>query len=383
MTAHTWKQHNPTRVVFGPGVVREVDRVAGDHVLLVCSPGAVERGLAGRVAALIGERRVRVHARVAANPAIDRLDESIDELAHASIDAVVALGGGSALDTGKVLSLSLANGGVHVRELLELASRSDEVPRVPLVAVPTTAGSGSEVTPFATVWSAIEPRKLSLGCTSAFPSVALVDPELAIGLNWEQTLSTGLDAFVQCFESIWNRNATPVASAVAERGLSLAPDALRRLKREPHALAARSDLAEAALLSGLAISQTRTALAHSLSYPITAQLGVPHGLACALVLPAVLEFNLEADDGRLAKLADRLGLAEPEALLGRVLELYRELGVGQVVRRYVDDLGRLEELAPEMLAPGRAELNLRQPDLEAVRGILSRTDELLGVEVTA
>ena len=144
------------------------------------------------------------------------------------------------------------------------------------------------------------------------------------------------------------------------------------------------DLAEAALLSGLAISQTRTALAHSLSYPITAQLGVPHGLACALVLPAVLEFNLEADDGRLAKLADRLGLAEPDALLGRVLG-----ALSRARRRATQSAatstiwGGSRSSHREMLAPGRAELNLRQPDLDAVRGILRRTDELLGVEVTA
>jgi alcohol dehydrogenase len=234
------------------------------------------------------------------------------------------------------------------------------------------------VTSFATVWDTEDARKLSVADPRLFPSMALVDPTLTLELDWEQTVASGLDAYVQCLEAICNRNANTVTSAFAERGLVAIPGALRRLRGAPDALEARVQMAEAALLSGLAISHTRTALAHSMSYPITAHFGVPHGLACALVLPAVLEFNLEADDGRLAAAAHRAGLDDAHALLDSVVELIRELGVAELVTPYLPGMDALEALADEMLTPARSDNNLRIAVEDDVRAILGRTDELIG-----
>ena len=288
----------------------------------------------------------------------------------------MAVGGGSAIDTAKVLSLALGGAGADTRALVNGADARADVEPVPLVAVPTTAGTGSEVTPFATVWDDTEARKLSVAGERVFPRIALVDPTLAASLDWGDTLGPGLDAFAQCFEAIWNTNATPVTTALAERGLTLVPRALRDLHGDAGSMSARERMAEAALLSGLAISQTRTALAHSMSYPLTARLGLPHGLACALVLPAVLEYNLPGDDGRLAAVARAAGLGEAGDLLPWVTALYRELDVGESIRRYVPALGALDELAPEMLLPERADNNLRAVGADAVRGILRRTTAL-------
>ena len=151
---------------------------------------------------------------------------------------------------------------------------------------------------------------------------------------------------------------------------------------EPETIDVRTQMAEAALLSGLAIAQTRTALAHSMSYPLTAHFGVPHGLACALVLPAVLEFNLEADDGRLAGVARRAGLAGPEALLD-ASSTSSGSWTSRERPRPTCPPRALEALAPEMLTPARADNNLRTADEEAVRAILRRTADLVGVEVAA
>jgi alcohol dehydrogenase len=234
------------------------------------------------------------------------------------------------------------------------------------------------VTPFATVWDARAARKLSVADPRLFPTLALVDATLTLELGWEQTLSSGLDAYVQCFEAICNRNANPVTTAFAERGLAAIPAALRTLRGEPGSLAARASMAEAALLSGLAISHTRTALAHSMSYPITAHFGVPHGLACALVLPAVLEFNLEADDGRLDDAARRTGHQDAEELLGEVVALFRELGVAELAMPYLPGIDALDALAGEMLTPARSDNNLRVAVEADVRALLERTEDLIG-----
>ena len=150
-------------------------------------------------------------------------------------------------------------------------------------------------------------------------------------------MSTGLDAYSQCFEAVVNRNRTPLTSAIADHGLVLIPDALRTLSQNPASLPARSAMSLAALCSGLAISVTRTGLAHSMSYPITAHLGVPHGLACGICLPAVLRFNAEQDDGSIADLAKRLNLSGPAAVVDSVLQLFDDLGVPEAAGRMIGD----------------------------------------------
>jgi alcohol dehydrogenase len=187
--------------------------------------------------------------------------------------------------------------------------------------------------------------------------VAIVDPELTYDLPWRETLSTGLDAFSQCHEAIWNRNALPATTELAERGLALVPPAMRALKRDRGDISARAAMAEAALLSGLAISHTRTGLAHSMSYPITARRGVPHGLACAAVLPSVLAFTIGADDERVSEMR----------------ELFEDLDV----RGAIGPLGDLQSLAGEMLTPGRADNSLRQASVDDVRHMLAETESWL------
>jgi alcohol dehydrogenase len=360
-------------------VVDELRTAAVRRTLLVTSRGSTVRGLTDRVAERIAGS-VLVHDQVEPNPTMEQLEQSVDRLRDERFDTVVAVGGGSAIDTGKIFALSLAPDSPPLPALFERGD--DDPPAIPLIAVPTTAGTGSEVTPFATVWSSNKPYKASLTHAALFPSAALVDPDLTTDLPWEQTLATGLDAYVQCFEALWNRSDNAASVALAERGLGLVPAALRTLHISPNAPEARSAMSEAALLSGLAIAQTRTALAHAMSYPITARLGMPHGLACALVLPAVLEYNVQSDDGRLDGFARRAGFGEAGALQAGVLNLYEDLGVPDAVRRYVDDVDALADLAPDMLAPGRADNNLRPVDEEVVRRIIHRTADLIGAEVS-
>jgi alcohol dehydrogenase len=367
-------------VVFGDGALGVVGEMATGRVLLVASPGTTRRGLTGQVVRDLGADRVVVHDLVDSTPSIRSVDAAVQLLQHESFDTVVAIGGGSAIDTGKVLSLSLAAGGARVADLLQARGAYDVTQPVKLVAVPTTAGTGSEVTPFATVWDTTEGRKHSIGTPKLFPALALVDPGLTTSLDWEKTLGPGLDAYVQCFEAIWNRNASAPTTALAERGISLVPEALRQLHADPASTSARADMAEAALLSGLAISQTRTALAHSMSYPLTLRLGLPHGLACALVMPAVLEFNLDHDDGRLASVARRVGLDDADALLPYLMSLYDALGVADAVAHYVPDLEALGALVPEMHVVERADNNLRPVGDQEIRTIVRRTAGHFGVE---
>jgi alcohol dehydrogenase len=359
--------------VFGAGRLDELSDYVRGRSLVVTSAGMTDRGVTGRVAELLERDGSAVYDRVQSNPTLAQVETAIATVRNEQVDTIVAVGGGSCLDVGKVLSLALVAPSFALRDLVAGDHPWNDIEPLPLVAVPTTAGTGSEVTPTATLWDGEARRKLSATTPRLFARTALIDPELALSLPWEATLGPGLDAYSQCFEAICNRNATPVTTAFAQRGIRLVPAALRRLRTDPDSIEARAEMAEAALLSGLAISRTRTALAHSMSYPLTAHLGLPHGLACAFALPAVLAFNLETDDGRLADVTAQSGLEGPDALVPALLDLYAELGVADAIRPHVPDIGAVQALVPEMLTAGRADNNIRPADQTDVGGILAVT----------
>jgi alcohol dehydrogenase len=369
-----WDYRNPVKVVFGVGTLDELGVYAQGRSLVVTSAGMTSRGVTARVTDLLERDGSLLYDHVQPNPTLAQVDQAILMLRGERIDSIVAVGGGSSLDVGKVLSLALRAPDFALADLVAGDHPWSATEPLPLTAVPTTAGTGSEVTATATIWDGEARKKLSASTPRLFPKVALIDPELALSLSWEATLGPGLDAYSQCFEAICNRNATPVTTALAQQGLRLVPGALRRLRTDPTAIDARSAMAEAALLSGLAISRTRTALAHSMSYPITAHLGLPHGLACALALPGVLAFNLETDDGRLAELAAQAGLEGPSALVPSLLQFYEELGVADAISAHITDIHALQVFVPDMLTAGRADNNIRPADAADVAGILVHTE---------
>jgi alcohol dehydrogenase len=364
MSPDGWEFHNPTRIIFGTGSLDRLSSLAAGRALLITSAGHTRRGTTERLRAQYPDPIV-VHDAVTPNPSISALADVGDIARDATPEVVMALGGGSVIDTAKVARLAVTDRTFDVRTALSggYAFRSASVP---LIAIPTTAGTGSEVTPTATIWDDEARRKHSLADPSLFPSSAVVDPGLASDLDWASTLGPGLDAYAQCFESIWNVNASPVPSRLAMRGLELIPDALRSLRRDLGDSTARTAMAEGALLSGLAISQTRTALAHSLSYPVTAHLGLAHGLACALFLPAVLAFNLEGHHGE----------STPD-LVGDVRSLFDELEVAAAIRAQIGGSPDLQSLADEMLTTERSGNNPRPVQRQDVRDIVSMTERWL------
>jgi alcohol dehydrogenase len=365
----TWRHHNPVEIVFGPGVRARLGAyLAGSgSILVVTSKGGVARGWAELVASHVGRERTIIHDEVEPNPDVKQVDACRAGLAGAGIAQIVAIGGGSVLDFAKLVAASLGAGaGIGALVGTQVAAETTRALR--LVALPTTAGTGSEVTPFATVWDHAAKRKLSVGGSGMYPSVALVDPELMLGLPEATTVATGLDAVSQALESVWNRHATPVSRALAAQAVAQGVRALPRLVDAPDDLGARTAMAEAALLAGLCISQTRTALCHSISYPITAHFGVPHGLAVAMTLVPVAQFNVDYAPEAFEGVAAALG-CEVREMPTRLADFLRRVRLTDFVRPHVARIEQLLPLVPEMFTPDRADNNLRpvaSADIEAL-----------------
>src|SRR5690606_38121554 len=200
---------------------------------------------------------------------------------------------------------------------------------------------------------------------------ALLDPELTLGLPEDVTISSGLDAISHALESAWNRNANPASLGLVTKSLQLSLSALPRAVQEPENRDARADMMQASTLAGIAISQTRTALAHAISYPLTARFGLPHGLACSFTLPALLAFNSAVDDGRLASLARSLGYAGTRELGASLTDLFEQLEIRERLAAHLPSRTEISALSSEMFTPGRAENNLREASEENVRAIVS------------
>ncbi|QWD89156.1 phosphonoacetaldehyde reductase [Polynucleobacter sp. MWH-CaK5] len=264
------------------------------HTLLVTSQGFIKRGLAQSISKILRPNKITVWDDVKPNPDIKHLDAAISNLKKINIDNVIGLGGGSVLDSAKILAVALLPNQTNI-SLVDIFQSKIKMPwlnRLPLTLIPTTSGSGSEVTPFATIWDYEKNKKYSLMGDFMFSDVALYDPKLTLTLNEENTIYPALDSISHAIESLWNKNCTPITRLFATESLRLSNLYLLDAVNKPQSIEARKNLQNASLLSGLAISQTKTALAHSISYPLTTHYGVPHGLACSFTLPALLSYNL-------------------------------------------------------------------------------------------
>jgi phosphonate metabolism-associated iron-containing alcohol dehydrogenase len=301
------RYHNPVAIRFGAGSIAELPEVlAGRRAVAVTFPEAEGLGLTARLRSILGPALVLVEDRVEPNPDVANLAPMYERFwrEHADCDAVIAVGGGSAIDTAKALMVGTPSG--RFDDLVALLARGGTFKphRVKaLIAVPTTAGTGSEVTPWATIWDRAAGKKHSLHLPETWPEAAIVDPDLMLTLPASVTVQSGLDALSHALEAIWNVNANPISDNYAVAAAREVMDTLPRLLARLDDRDLRARMALAALKAGMAFSNTKTALAHSISYEMTLRFGLPHGIACSFTLPMVLERAAGADPGRDTVLA--------------------------------------------------------------------------------
>lgn len=352
-----WSFHNPVNVHFGAQCRKVLtEKLAGQRLLVVTTA----RGRAQFTAdPILGSMQADLTwvDTISPNPGLIETQALIDMGSGQTFNAVLAFGGGSAMDAAKALAAALTPS-LACRDLATLITQPSthlDQALLPIHAVSTTSGTGAEVTPFATIWDHENRRKLSLASPRLFPQTAVVDPELTYSLPKEATLSTGLDALNQAFESVWNRNRTPMTTLLAARAIGMAMKAIPRLYRSLEDHSARAMIAEASLLSGMSISQTRTAICHAMSYPLTAHFGISHGMACAFTMGAVAEQVLKNSPGPLVEVAALCGQEDAAALVADLHALLDYLDVSSRCRALLPEAGEVLALRGEMQTPGRSD----------------------------
>ena len=230
-----------------------------------------------------------IFSEIGENPNFDDCENVLTFCKDKNYDGVIALGGGSVMDLAKVVMAFLSTGKTNIVDLLEFKGAYER--SIPSIFLPTTHGTGSEVTMWGTIWDMKQKKKYSISHLDLYPNIAILDGNLTLSLPMDVSITTTLDALSHSFESIWNKNANEKSTEYAIEAITIILSNVELLKQNHNDLNVRNKLLEASTKAGLAFSNTTTAAAHSISYPLTIRFGIPHGVASSLSLVPLLEIN--------------------------------------------------------------------------------------------
>lgn len=318
--------------------------------IVVTSRSHFVRGTLSVLTEYLGNNCVAIVDTVESHPTLDQIEIIKSQLNGLNFSRIIGLGGGSVIDTCKILKFLFINkSDDKIVKISEFSLSNSANSPIKFIAIPTTSGTGSEVTSFATFWNFKNRTKESLVRDDLKPDTVVLDPTLTYSLPLETTVSSGLDAVSHAFDSIWNKNATEVTRNLSERSLELSLPSIKNLNHNLLDWDSRAKMMESSLLAGLAISKTRTSISHSISYPLTSHLNISHGIACAISLPFLVKFTFSEFPEIFRNLNFRLGLKSNVDLYESILEVLVDLQITQSIRNSCRSSSDFRELIPHML----------------------------------
>lgn len=326
-------------------------------MLVFCSESALSRFKRDEILKdFVSSALVTFEFDFGSNPSLVDLECIASKYSKKDIKVIVGLGGGSSMDAAKISAISIPafRSGYNLQNLLDNKEMLGNISPITTYQVPTTAGTGSEVTPFATVWDYDLGIKKSLHHENMYADTAFVDPDFLQDVPLNVALATGLDALNQAFESIWNVNASQMSQLYAIKAAQLSLSSLEQIDRIENDSAVRQNLATASTFAGVAISQTRTAICHSISYPLTLRFDLPHGLACAFSMLAVYKFNESYIIERLSFIDKNI-----DTIYSSIEKIFDKYNLREILLSYIESPSEVRSMLPEMIATGRFENNIR------------------------
>lgn len=324
-----WKYSQPVNILFGSNKTLELHKIFSErnlkNGLLVSDPIFVQNGLSDRMIESSKGLLTKVFSDITPNPTVNSVDACANMIRENNIEFVAALGGGSSLDCAKAASSSA----MTPYSIIEFHSgkRKLGAEHLPLIAIPTTSGTGSEVTPVAVLSDPLRGVKAPLVNENFFPELAIIDPMLTLTVPKKITASTGMDVMAHALEGFWSKGHQPICDALALHAARLAFDYLLRAYDDGHDLTAREKLSEASVIAGLAFGLPKTAGSHACSFPLTNIYHIPHGEACALTLDSFVRINAAAEGGRVETFARQLGFSSANTMADRIYEMKKHMGI--------------------------------------------------------
>ncbi len=317
----------------------EVKRLGGKRIMIITDPGIVKSGIIGAIETILDSASIswELFDSVEPDPKYELAVEAAEAVKKAGADSIIGIGGGSSLDIAKVASILTTNS-----DPVSSYFGIDLVPKagLPMILIPTTAGTGSEVTPIAILSDHHEKLKKGIVSPYLFPNCAILDCELTVGLPDHVTAATGMDALIHAIESYTSKNATNMTDTLAIEAMSLIFDNIRTAYADGSNLDARAKMLEGSMLAGMAFANAGVTAVHAFAYPIGAEFHIPHGLANSIMLAPVMEFNMLGNLPKFASMAEIFGesiedLSDRDAAETTV----------EVIRILAEDLGMTARLS--------------------------------------
>ena len=373
----SWGYLSPTKIVFGLHSFDQIKRYVlnlniKQNVLLVTGKESMRRlGYVDRLKRSLFDRSIYHFDRICQNPTQEDILEGLRFVGNTNIELVIALGGGSALDAGKSLAVLLKNPGSiegYLQGNVNFSHKS-----LPVIAVPTTAGTASEVTCWATIWDMKEKKKYSLVHESMFPEYAIIDPNLTICMPPFLTACTGMDALTHAIESCWSRNSQPISDVFALRAIRLVRKNIKKAYDDPENLTARKNMALASLFAGLAFNNTKTAACHSLSYPMTMLFNIPHGLAVSITIKEVIKENYRASPEKVQQIIEEFGASSVDEFNEILVDLMKSIGLPVRLRDLSLNEENIDQIIEAGINPDRMKNNPADLSKVDIRKILMNT----------
>ncbi|MBQ6967852.1 MAG: iron-containing alcohol dehydrogenase [Lachnospiraceae bacterium] len=364
----------PLEIFFGKGELARLPEAAKnlktEHAFIISDPGIKKMGIAGKCEDMLKAQGIKVSGfyDTEANPSVETVERAAEEYRKSGADTIVAVGGGSSIDVAKAAGVLVKYGG----KITDYEG-PDKVPGkiVPFIAIPTTAGTGSEVTASAVITDHKRNYKFTVFSYKQLPDYAILDPELITTAPASLAAACGIDAFIHAEESYISKAASPYSEAMSEKAMELIGRSIRRFVADRSDMAAAEDMLAGSLFAGIAFARARLGDVHSMSHPVSAYHNVPHGVANAIILPTVARFNAIVDNGKYIKIYNYISpeKADEESFKSDMLaeafaKLNREIGIPSSLREVGVTDEFIEEMAEDAMKSGNTPVNPRETTKE-------------------
>ena len=364
----------PQNIQFGMGSLKKLPEILAeshsDHILLVSDRGLEQIGVVKKVQDIIENAGLQCtsYLDVVPNPTVEVVNAATALYQECGATSIVALGGGSSMDVGKAVGVLVNYGG------------SIPGPIVPMIAIPTTAGTGSEVTASAVITDTQRNYKLSVFSYEILPKYAVLDPELIMTAPASIAASCGVDALIHAMEAYVSRNATPFSDAMAEKAMELIGGHLRRFVANRQDEEAACAMMLGSNFAGISFAWARLGNVHAMSHPVSAYFNVPHGVANSILLPNVVEYNALADHGRYEVIYNYIregsGPIEnftPDMLVEELRHLNEQLGIPATLSEVGVTADKIPAMAEDAMKSGNIPANPRQSTVRDIIKLYEKT----------
>ena len=358
-----------TKIYFGTNSIKKLNYILNsDKILIVSSKKGKIRLL--KNSNILKKKNIDFIETIDSYPSLKYVNKILKKSFGKEYKIVIAFGGGSVIDIAKIIKVYLEiKKKISIKNLVKNINNYKIKKKINLIVIPTTSGTGSEVTNFATIWDTKKNKKISLESKYLYPNYALVDPTTTYSLNYKNTLFTAIDALNQLFDSFWNKKSDKKYKIIASKAIQTSIRTLKQIKKNNISKKNRLDLSYVSLISGICIRKTKTSICHSISYPLTSFYNVPHGLAVFFTTLEVYKLVMARNKSYFRILLANTNFSNNQKIINELNYIFKKHKIKNKIKKYIPNFKKIDLLINYMFTKSRFKnfiLDINKPTLKNI-----------------